>query len=189
MDEYADLIYPDSPFLPKITTDQVRAVSLTIKRRGLPSSAAISLSMMSMSLDLINYYITDLKWLSEQFSVDQDDINYFIFGFNLTPNLTVGSYILGKNGVQQAIICMNPEATDDFLLYLNQYKSNQLYDCYRIFLSCIDRQKDVFLEIAEHCKKRPFVTNRYFLAGIESSKRCFINFYDLVEAELRTPLT
>ena len=181
MDEFTDIIYPGSPFLPEITRENTLVVLQEILFRNRPPSVALSFELCTIAVDLNQYHSKDQIWLQETFKASLLDLDRFMFGYVIAPSLIIGSYLVDIWNIKEAIKRICPPGGDEFLMKVNAYKNSHLISCSDTYRALKYDFKKGGLAIYDHCKKNPFSDNRFYLAGINSSRIGFLDLYSKIE--------
>lgn len=177
MDTFADIVYPDSPFLPKVTPENIVAINRDIMFRKIPRIAAIAYEQARISLEMSDYQNQDINWLIKTFKTDVFGIDIFMFGYTMIPSLIIGSYVTHVAGIDVALQKICPPASDDFLRDLNAYKLTHLKNCFVLYLYYLNDPQSSYLQFLNYVKQFQFSNHRFYLAGIQASK---LNFEEII---------
>lgn len=170
---YHDLIYPDSPFLPRITPELLDKINREqIDKRFTPFYA--SQLIWEVALDQNTMQKEEYDWIKSNFHATDMDLVLYMHGLCIAPVLVVGAYIIDKFNFKIAIQKICPPAIDRLQLELNRYKSNHLLEAYNLYQNNHKR----FQEIFDYALKNPFSSNLYFLAGIAASQSLYVSLVE-----------
>ena len=173
MSDFPDIVYPDSPFLPKIKPQNIVNINHEIMFLRKHPVVAIGYELARISLEVNKDHNSDLDWILKTFNTDILGIDLFMFGYTMAPSFFIGCHLIEVAGVEQCMASICPPPKDDFLESINKYKTRLLPRCYRFYLSGYKNPPHSAVDIFEIVKSDKFSNHKFFLAGIEASEENF----------------
>jgi hypothetical protein len=159
-------VYPDSPFFPKITPNDIAEAHENLVRDGIPLPLAVSVTIAHVGRQQFNAVRPHSDFLSQYFRCDHHGLVRWVMGYTAVPQIITAIFVDRLSGQQEALDILLTDTPDDkLLLQGNQYRT-QIYEQVRNSLIMSPSGLSAYQVVLD----KPMSDDTFFLAGVVASR-------------------
>jgi hypothetical protein len=176
---FDSVLFEDSPFVPPIRLQSAFQIAEMVTAGELHPVIAIASELRDVFGEQIQFLNAHMDWLTDKFSVNQDDLDDYYFGLILPTTLIVSAYTARHNPIDDVLKVYFPVSDDPFFDRLRGYgiRNIPLVDKL-LHLESPDPLRSL-APVLNHCDFEVFSFTDWYQVGLQASRHTFQQFAQL----------
>lgn len=167
------VLYPDSPFLPQIQTENLWHVTHLVTNLYHHPAVAIAHEIRFLSDRQIKTIDEEIAWVSEKFHTDSEELDLYFFGLITPPSLIIAADRLRYLPPMETLDYLVPPIGEESIESLRSYLKAQFPKVRKMISASLPEPMLTAKPIYDHCSTEVFSEDFWYLVEVEASQRIY----------------
>ncbi len=174
-----NVLYPDSPFIPKIEFYSLLKIIQSVNEFDLHPVAAIAHEVRLTGSLHSQFLNNHTEWILEKFNINEEGLDNFFFGLIIPSTFLVALDMIEDQTLDKTMNFLFPPTGDKVIDSVKNYVDKNIDNVYELLDLNQDDPFEAAKKLFDFCRLVVYSDDYWYLVGLEVGIAMFKNFTEL----------